>query len=118
MRAGLRTMAFFCGHQVMHVIDILLQPAIFMSVYYTLTLPEIAFLDYYTSARPPCIHLPCWQHRLTEGTWDRDKSMGGTRLESFLSCCMSWRSNDSHVKREWRVQSRWAWCGTPAGWAT
>lgn len=31
----------------MHMIDILVQPAIFMSLYYTLTLPEIKFLDYY-----------------------------------------------------------------------
>lgn len=31
----------------MHMIDILVQPAIFMSLYYTLTLPEIRFLDYY-----------------------------------------------------------------------
>lgn len=48
---GLRTAAFFFGHQVMHVIDILVQPAIFMSVYYTLTLPEIKFVNYYISAR-------------------------------------------------------------------
>ena len=31
----------------MHMIDILVQPAIFMSLYYTLTLPEIKFVDYY-----------------------------------------------------------------------
>lgn len=43
-------MAFFCGHQVMHLIDILVQPAIFMSVYYTLTLPQIKFIHYYISA--------------------------------------------------------------------
>ena len=43
-------MAFFAGHQVMHLIDILVQPAIFMSVYYTLTLPEIKFIHYYISA--------------------------------------------------------------------
>ena len=47
--AGLRTAAFFFGHQVMHLIDIFVQPAIFMSLYYTLTLPEIKFVDYYIS---------------------------------------------------------------------
>ncbi len=31
----------------MHMIDILVQPAIFMSLFYTLTLPEIKFVDYY-----------------------------------------------------------------------
>ena len=36
----------------MHLIDIVVQPAIFMSVYYTLTLPEIKFLNYYISAPP------------------------------------------------------------------
>ena len=46
--AGLHTSAFFFGHAAMHLIDILVQPAIFMSLYYTLTLPEIKFLDYYT----------------------------------------------------------------------
>ena len=50
---GLRTAAFFFGHQVMHLIDIFVQPAIFMSLYYTLTLPEIKFIDYYISARCP-----------------------------------------------------------------
>lgn len=45
--AGLHTSAFFFGHAAMHMIDILVQPAIFMSLYYTLTLPEIKFLDYY-----------------------------------------------------------------------
>ncbi|BDA44911.1 probable broad substrate specificity ATP-binding cassette transporter at N-terminal half [Coccomyxa sp. Obi] len=45
--SGLRTGAFFFGHQVMHLIDIVVQPAIFMSVYYTLTLPEIKFINYY-----------------------------------------------------------------------
>ena len=50
MHAGLRTTAFFFGHQVMHLIDIVVQPAIFMSVYYTLTLPEIKFINYYISA--------------------------------------------------------------------
>lgn len=34
----------------MHLIDIVVQPAIFMSVYYTLTLPEIKFINYYISA--------------------------------------------------------------------
>ena len=34
----------------MHLIDIFVQPAIFMSLYYTLTLPEIKFVDYYISA--------------------------------------------------------------------
>lgn len=48
--AGLRTAAFFFGHQVMHMIDIFVQPAIFLSVYYTLTLPEIKFVHYYISA--------------------------------------------------------------------
>lgn len=33
----------------MHMIDVLVQPAIFMSLYYTLTLPEIKFVDYYLS---------------------------------------------------------------------
>ncbi len=33
----------------MHLIDIVVQPAIFMSLYYTLTLPEIKFMDYYIS---------------------------------------------------------------------
>ena len=46
--AGLHTSAFFFGHAAMHLIDILVQPAIFMSLYYTLTLPEIKFVDYYT----------------------------------------------------------------------
>ena len=45
--AGLHTSAFFFGHAAMHLIDILVQPAIFMSLYYTLTLPEIKFVDYY-----------------------------------------------------------------------
>lgn len=45
--AGLHTSAFFFGHAAMHMIDILVQPAIFMSLYYTLTLPEIKFIDYY-----------------------------------------------------------------------
>lgn len=36
----------------MHLIDIVVQPAIFMSVYYTLTLPEIKFINYYISAPP------------------------------------------------------------------
>ena len=49
---GLRTAAFFFGHQVMHLIDIFVQPAIFMSLYYTLTLPEIKFMDYYISDLP------------------------------------------------------------------
>ena len=49
---GLRTAAFFFGHQVMHLIDIFVQPAIFMSLYYTLTLPEIKFMDYYISMQP------------------------------------------------------------------
>lgn len=47
MAAGLHTSAYFFGHASMHMIDILVQPAIFMSLYYTLTLPEIKFLDYY-----------------------------------------------------------------------
>ena len=47
MAAGLHTSAYFFGHAAMHMIDILVQPAIFMSLYYTLTLPEIRFLDYY-----------------------------------------------------------------------
>lgn len=34
----------------MHLIDIVVQPAIYMSVYYTLTLPEIKFINYYISA--------------------------------------------------------------------
>ena len=49
MLPGLRTAAFFFGHQVMHLIDIVVQPAIFMSLYYTLPLPEIKFMDYYIS---------------------------------------------------------------------
>ena len=41
----------------MHMIDILVQPAIFMSLYYTLTLPEIKFLDYYAGKLlPPAIY--------------------------------------------------------------
>ena len=56
--AGLRTAAFFFGHQVMHLIDIFVQPAIFMSLYYTLTLPEIKFVDYYISAPPHLSDLP------------------------------------------------------------
>lgn len=63
--AGLRTAAFFFGHQVMHLIDIVVQPAIFMSVYYTLTLPEIKFINYYISASnltslTPACSLFCW----------------------------------------------------------
>ena len=50
--AGLHTSAFFFGHATLHMIDILVQPAIFLSVYYTLTLPEIRFLDYYTGVLP------------------------------------------------------------------
>lgn len=61
--AGLHTSAFFFGHAAMHMIDILVQPAIFMSLYYTLTLPEIKFLDYYIGklltpavyCSPPCV---------------------------------------------------------------
>ena len=45
--AGLRTSAFFFGHAGLNLIDITVQPAIFMSVYYTLTLPEIHFVNYY-----------------------------------------------------------------------
>ena len=56
--AGLRTTAFFFGHQVMHLIDIFVQPAIFMSLYYTLTLPEIKFADYYISTPPHLLNLP------------------------------------------------------------
>ena len=56
--AGLRTAAFFFGHQVMHLIDIFVQPAIFMSLYYTLTLPEIKFVDYYISTPPHLLKLP------------------------------------------------------------
>lgn len=48
--SGLHTSAFFFGHAAMHLIDIVVQPAIFMSLYYTLTLPEIKFMDYYTVA--------------------------------------------------------------------
>ncbi|KAL0020410.1 hypothetical protein WJX77_000240 [Trebouxia sp. C0004] len=48
--SGLHTSAFFFGHAAMHMIDILVQPAIFMSLYYTLTLPEIKFVDYYIVA--------------------------------------------------------------------
>ena len=51
--AGLHTSAFFFGHAAMHMIDVLVQPAIFMSLYYTLTLPEIKFLDYYAGKLPP-----------------------------------------------------------------
>ena len=46
----------------MHMIDILVQPAIFMSLYYTLTLPEIKFVDYYigTHGISCCVSLsPC-----------------------------------------------------------
>ena len=50
--AGLHTSAFFFGHAAMHLTDILVQPAIFMSLYYTLTLPEIKFVDYYTGRFP------------------------------------------------------------------
>lgn len=57
--AGLRTTAFFFGHQVMHLIDIVVQPAIFMSVYYTLTLPEIKFINYYISMPQPAPHRIC-----------------------------------------------------------
>lgn len=53
--AGLHTSAFFFGHAAMHMIDIVVQPAIFMSLYYTLTLPEIKFIDYYAGMLvPPC----------------------------------------------------------------
>ncbi|KAK9803611.1 hypothetical protein WJX72_004863 [[Myrmecia] bisecta] len=46
--SGLRTPAYFFSAITLHMIDVLAQPAIFMSLYYTLTLPEIAFVDYYT----------------------------------------------------------------------
>lgn len=46
--AGLRTSAYFLGNAGLNLIDITVQPAIFMSLYYTLTLPEIDFLRYYT----------------------------------------------------------------------
>ena len=60
---GLRTAAFFFGHQVMHLIDIFVQPAIFMSLYYTLTLPEIKFMDYYISMHPSHVCCPsCHSH--------------------------------------------------------
>jgi hypothetical protein len=45
--AGLSTAAYFCGHATLHLVDVFVQPAIFLSVYYTLTLPEIRFVDYY-----------------------------------------------------------------------
>ena len=47
MLSGLRTSAYFLGHAGLNLIDITVQPAIFMSLYYTLTLPEINFLNYY-----------------------------------------------------------------------
>ena len=53
MSAGLHTSAFFFGHAAMHMIDIVVQPAIFMSLYYTLTLPEIKFIDYYAGMLAP-----------------------------------------------------------------
>ncbi|DBB02881.1 TPA: hypothetical protein ACH3X1_013486 [Trebouxia sp. C0004] len=52
--SGLHTSAFFFGHAAMHMIDILVQPAIFMSLYYTLTLPEIKFVDYYIGRHAIC----------------------------------------------------------------
>lgn len=45
--AGLRTSAYFLGNAGLNLIDITVQPAIFMSLYYTLTLPEIDFVRYY-----------------------------------------------------------------------
>ena len=45
--SGLRSSAFFFGHAALHLIDNLVQPAIFLSMYYTLVLPEIRFVDYY-----------------------------------------------------------------------
>ncbi|KAL3159876.1 hypothetical protein ABBQ38_010274 [Trebouxia sp. C0009 RCD-2024] len=58
--SGLHTSAYFFGHAAMHMIDILVQPAIFMSLYYTLTLPEIRFLDYYIGKFFAC---PCTEQR-------------------------------------------------------
>ena len=52
---GLRTSAYFLGHAGLNLIDITVQPAIFMSLYYTLTLPEINFLNYYVGEWTPCL---------------------------------------------------------------
>ena len=52
---GLRTSAYFLGHAGLNLIDITVQPAIFMSLYYTLTLPEINFLNYYVGEWAPCL---------------------------------------------------------------
>jgi len=48
--SGLRTSAYFLGSAGLNLIDITVQPAIFMSLYYTLTLPEIDFVHYYIVA--------------------------------------------------------------------
>jgi hypothetical protein len=48
--SGLRTSAYFLGSASLNLIDITVQPAIFMSLYYTLTLPEIDFVNYYVVA--------------------------------------------------------------------
>ena len=50
--AGLRTSAYFLGNAGLNLIDITVQPAIFMSLYYTLTLPEIDFVRYYVGETP------------------------------------------------------------------
>ena len=45
--AGLRPGAYFLGNVALNLVDITIQPAVYMSVYYTLTLPEISFVHYY-----------------------------------------------------------------------
>ena len=47
--AGVSTSAFFFAHITLHLLDILVQPLVFMSLYYTLILPQIAFFDFYIS---------------------------------------------------------------------
>ena len=60
--AGLRSSAFFFGHATLHLIDILVQPAVFLSMYYTLVLPEIRFVDYYIGElrMHACTCFLCW----------------------------------------------------------
>lgn len=132
MGTGLRTAAFFFGHQVMHLIDIFVQPAIFMSLYYTLTLPEIKFVDYYISAsrRPPIV-LPFLGLLLGENSWSPAKlphiSLFYTKSQTayclVLRACLSLGKHQGSLGTSMltqvilAVQLRWGWCGTARAWA-
>lgn len=67
--SGLHTSAYFFGQTALHLIDILVQPAIFLSLYYTLTLPELSFTQHYTGV---CCHLDmhtCHSDLLQNGSY-------------------------------------------------